>query len=119
MCKSYLNLAKEFQGISYDLITAHTAIVMTRYIILASDKRHNEDQRTMTELFHTCYDEMSDISFGRALALVLETLHVALHECISLSEEEIGIIIDAFIAGISTKFGCFFESNSNQCNRIA
>ena len=42
MCKSYLNLAKEFQGISYDLITAHTAIVMTRYIILAADKRHNE-----------------------------------------------------------------------------
>ena len=43
MCKSYLNLAKEFQGVSYDLITAHTAIVMTRYIILAADKRHNHE----------------------------------------------------------------------------
>ena len=119
MCKSYLNLAKEFQGISYDLITAHTAIVMTRYIILAADKRHNEDHRTMTEMFHSCYDEMADISFAQALTLVLETLHVALHECISLSEEEISIIIDAFIAGISTKFGGFFGANPNQHGRTA
>jgi hypothetical protein len=111
MCKSYLNLAKEFQGISYDLVTAHTAIVMTRYIILAANKRHNEDQRTMTELFHSCYDEMADISFGRALALVLETLHVALHECISLSEEEVTMIIDAFISGVSTKFGGLLVGN--------
>jgi len=114
MCKSYLNLAKEFQGISYDLITAHTAIVMTRYIILAADKRHNEDHRTMTELFHSCYDEMADISFGRALTLILETLHVALHECISLSENEISIIIDSFIDGISSRFSDLFQENINQ-----
>ena len=114
MCKSYLNLAKEFQGISYDLITAHTAIVMTRYIILAADKRHNEDHRTMTEMFHSCYDEMADISFGRALALILETLHVALHECISLSENEISIIIDSFIDGISSCFSGLFKENINQ-----
>ena len=114
MCKSYLNLGKEFQGVSYDLVTAHTAIVMTRYIILAADKRHNEDNRTMTELFHSCYDEIDDISFNRALSLVLETLHVALHECISLSEEEVRAIIDAFIVGISSRFECLFEDRINQ-----
>ena len=109
MCKSYLNLAKEFQGISYDLITAHTAIVMTRYIILAADKRHSEDNRTMTELFHSCYDEIPDISFTRALSLILETLHVALHECIFLSEKEIYAIIDAFIASFSTRFEFLYQ----------
>jgi len=119
MCKSYLNLAKEFQGISYDLITAHTAIVMTRYIILAADKRHNEDHRTMTEMFHSCYDEMADITFARALTLIMETLHVALQECISLSESEINIIMDAFIDGLSFRFSGFFENNANQLTRTA
>jgi hypothetical protein len=104
MCKSYLNLAKEFQGLSYDLITAHTAIVMTRYIMLAADKRHNEDPRTFTELFHSCYDEALDVTFDRALSLILDTLHAALHECLFLSESEISTIIDAFISGISTNF---------------
>ena len=108
--KSYLSLAKEFQGLSYDLITAHTAIVMTRYIILASDKRHNQDPRTVTELFHSCYDEMADVTFARAMALVLETLHASLHECIFLSEAEISIIIDSFIDGITSVFKDFFEN---------
>ena len=119
MCKSYLNLAKEFQGVSYDLITAHTAIVMTRYIILAADKRHNQDHRTITEMFHSCYDEMADVSFSRALTLVLETLHAALHECITLSEKEICAIIDAFIAGLSANFSELFSCEFNQTTQIA
>lgn len=32
VCKSYIKLGKEFQGISYDATTAHTPIVMIRYI---------------------------------------------------------------------------------------
>ena len=107
--KSYLNPAKEFQGLSYDLITAHTAIVMTRYIILASDKRLNQDHRTVTEMFHSCYDEMADVTFARSMALILETLHASLHECIFLSEAEIGIIIDSFIDGITASFRVFFN----------
>jgi len=109
--KSYLNLAKEFQGLSYDLIIAHTAIVMTRYIILASDKRHNQDPRTITEMFHSSYDEMVDVTFARAMTLILETLHSTLHECIFLSEAEISLIIDSFIDGITTTFKDFFERN--------
>ena len=103
-CKSYLNLAREFQGVSYDLTTAHTAIVMTRYIILASDKRHKEDPRTISEMFHSCYDEAADVTFARALTLILDALHTALHECLFLSEAEINAIIDAFITGISVIF---------------
>ena len=119
MCKSYLNLAKEFQGVSYDLIIAHTAIVMTRYIILAADKRHNQDHRTITELFHSCYDEMADVSFSRALTLVLDTLHATLHECITLSEEEISAIIDAFITAFSSKFNGIFCCEINQPSSVA
>ena len=104
ICKSYLNLAKEFQGISYDLITAHTAIVMTRYIILAADKRHNSDHRTISTLFHSCYDEVSDISLSRSLSLILETLNTVLHECISLPKSEIDTILHSFINSLSFDF---------------
>jgi len=109
MCKSYLNLAKEFQGISYDSITAHTAIVMTRYIMLAADKRHNEDPRTFTELFHSCYDEIADITFARALSLILDTLHATLQECLFLSDAEMNTIISTFIDGITANFRDFLS----------
>lgn len=30
-CKSFLKLGKEYHGLSYDALTAHVAIVFTRY----------------------------------------------------------------------------------------
>ena len=33
-CKSYLNLVKEYRGISYDAMNAHVAIAFSRYICL-------------------------------------------------------------------------------------
>ena len=113
ICKSYLNLAREFQGLSYDQITAHTAIVMTRYILLAADKRHNEDPRTMTEIFHSCYDEAADISFARALTLMLDALHAVLHDNLHLSEAEINTIVDAFIDATAENFRQVFTDNNH------
>ena len=45
-CKSFLKLGKEYYGWSYDALTAHVAIVFTRYMMLAVQKRDNEDERT-------------------------------------------------------------------------
>jgi len=104
ICKSYLNLAREFQGLSYDAITAHTAIVMTRYILLAADKRHNEDNRTITEMFHSCYDEMPDITFTQTMAMLMNVLHETLHDSLFLSEAEVNAIIDAFIVAVNNEF---------------
>ena len=47
MCKSYLSLSKEFQGRSYDMMTAHTTIVFMRYIMLALEARNSTDHRTV------------------------------------------------------------------------
>jgi len=108
ICKSYLNLAREFQGISYDSITAHTAVVMTRYIILAAQKRQNEDPRSLGELFHLCYDEMADIQFADAFAIILNVLHETLSECLFLSDKQINAFIDLFIAKLSVHFKALF-----------
>ena len=40
-CKSFLKLGKEYHGLSYDALTAHVAIVFTRYMMLAVQKRDN------------------------------------------------------------------------------
>jgi hypothetical protein len=109
VCKSYLNLSKEFHGISYDCITAHTAIVMTRYIMLAVDKRQNDDTRSLGELFFLCYDEMPDKSFPDVIAFILRCLHEVLSDCIFLSDIELKFIIDSFISKLSIYFKTFFD----------
>ena len=42
-CKSMLNLIGECHSLSYDALTAHVAIVFTRYMLLAMEQRENED----------------------------------------------------------------------------
>lgn len=117
VCKSYLNLAKEFQGISYDCLTAHTAIVMTRYIMLAIDKRQNDDPRSLGELFFLCYDEAADITFSHVMAIVLSCLHDTLHESLFLSSSEIHLIVETFIDKLSELFKYSFEPKINVlCN---
>ena len=40
-----------YRAISYDALTTHTAIVFTRYMILALEQRRNVDERSLGELF--------------------------------------------------------------------
>lgn len=104
VCKSYLNLGKEFQCLSYDAITAHTAVVLTRYMILALEKRQNEDPRALGELFFLCYDEVADIQFTEALELILSLLRNVLEESLFLTNQQISQLIDAFIAKLPEYF---------------
>lgn len=74
ICKSYLRLEKDCRSLSYDVITAHTAIVFTRYMLFAVEERRSKDARTIGELFYVCVDEMADIKYCEALRLILTTL---------------------------------------------
>ncbi|MDR0272403.1 MAG: hypothetical protein LBI27_03700, partial [Clostridiales bacterium] len=97
ICKSHLNLGKEFQCLSYDSITAHTAIVMTRYIMLAVDKRYSEAPRSLSQVFWHCCDEISDTSFTQILAVLLDALHEFLHDNIGLSDDDVSRMVGIFI----------------------
>lgn len=112
MCKSHLGLGKEFQGLSYDCITAHTAVVMLRYRRLALDKRINEDPRSMGELAIGMYDEMRDIRFSEALELVFRLLNETLEGCLFLSDGEVREIIDIFFDKVSLHFSIAFKQKS-------
>lgn len=79
-CKSVLNLIGESHSLSYDALTAHTAIVFTRYMLLALGQKQNSDQRTLGELFFYLVDEMADITFARSFYILMEKLVASLQE---------------------------------------
>ena len=88
-CKSMLNLIGECHSLSYDALTAHTAIVFTRYMLLALEQRQNEDQRTLGELFFFLVDEMADITFSRSLCILMDALIASLQEILKLSDDQL------------------------------
>lgn len=105
--KSYLKLAKEFQGRSYDALVAHTTIVFSRYIMLATTKRTNEDPRTLGTLFFAQCDEIQDVKFSEAIALLLNMLKESFGETNVLTSEQLNEVIEAFFSKISAFFNRF------------
>lgn len=98
VCKSYLALAKEYQGRNYDAQVAATSIVFLRYIMLAVESRNNQDDRTIGELFYYYSDEMEDLKFSQALILLIDTLRRVLSDFPVISQELANMIMDAFIS---------------------
>jgi hypothetical protein len=95
--KSHLRLAKELQGRTYDQMFAHTTIVFTRYIMLATASRDEQDPRTIGALFFDCCDEMDDIRFADAIRLLITLLRTALDTLDIPNDNGIDIIIQQFM----------------------
>ena len=96
MNKSYLRLAKEFQGRSYDMMFAHTTIVFTRYIMLQLEVRSNQDSKTFGGIFFDYCDELEDIKFMEAILLIVDIFKQALHDCLKIAEKKINKLLDYF-----------------------
>ena len=104
MSKSYLKLAKEFQGRSYDSMVAHTTIVFCRYIMLALESRNEQDPRTFGNLFYICCDELQDISFMTSLLLLIELLKKSLRDYLSLPGQKLQGFMSQFISSLPLFF---------------
>lgn len=100
VCKSYLNLSKECRSMSYDAMTAHTAIVFTRYMMLSLENRESNDNRSLGELFLYFSDEMSDITWMQAFQMLLQMFRTILTDNAGLSDEKINELVDAFMDAI-------------------
>jgi hypothetical protein len=100
VCKSYLRLSKECNALSYDAITAHTAIVFTRYMMLSLESRESNDNRSLGELFLYFSDEMSDITWIQAFQLMLQMFRTMLADNLDSSDEKIDELVDAFMNAI-------------------
>ncbi|WP_165791998.1 IS4 family transposase, partial [Desulfocucumis palustris] len=96
--KSFLNLAKKFQGRSYDSMVAHTTIVFCRYILLALENRESKDPKTLGNLFYLCCDELQDISFAEAFQLLLTMLKNTLRKYLTITDCALQDLINDFIS---------------------
>jgi hypothetical protein len=98
MCKSYLRLSKECHSLSYDAMTAHVAIVCSRYMMIAVAQRQTKDTRSFGELFYWCSDEMPDIRFAEALRLLMVQFQEILsQEGVVLEELVVQKLLDVFV----------------------
>mgnify|MGYP005813833093 CR=1 FL=1 len=97
VCKSYLKLGKECNSLSYDAMTAHVAVVFTRYMMLAVENRQTLDNRTLGEIFYLLTDELADISWIQAFQMLMQAFINALSDKLSLSSDQIEELMDAFL----------------------
>ena len=96
-CKSYLKLVKECHSLSYDALTAHVAIVFTRYLMLAVEQRRCEDKRTLGELFYLFTDELADITFGESFRIIMNAMIDSVCAIFKPTEEQLALFIDMFV----------------------
>ena len=94
---SYLNLSRECNSLSYDAMTAHTAVVFTRYMILSLESRESNDNRSMGELFLYFSDEMSDITWIQAFQMLLQMFRTLLSDNTELSDKKNNELANAFM----------------------
>ena len=97
VCKSYLRMTQECHSTSYDAMVAWNAIVLSRYMMLALDKRFAEDPRSFGELFFDICDEMPDITCARALLLLMDTFLNIVAEKYFLADDEVACLLDEFM----------------------
>lgn len=114
-CKSYLKLAKECRGISYDALNAHVAIVFTRYMMLSVVKRQNEDDKTICELFFCLLDEMEDITFGQSMRIIMEALLDTIMDYFHITESQ----LEEFTASFINRLPKYMQSALREANPAA
>ena len=96
-CKTYLNLISECHSLSYDALTAHVAIVFTRYLMIAVEQRRNEDDRTLGELFYYFMDELADITFAESFRIIITAMLDSMRATFQPTEEQLQLFIDMFV----------------------
>jgi hypothetical protein len=78
-------------------MVAWNAVVMSRYMMLALDKRLEEDPRSFGELFFDTCDELPDITWAKAFMLLMDTFVDIAAEKYFLADDEVESLLEAFM----------------------
>lgn len=81
-------------------MTAHTAVVFTRYMMLSLESGEKNDERSLGEIFLYFTDEMSDITWIQAFHMLLELFRNILTENTKLSDETIDKLVGTFMSTV-------------------
>ena len=63
-------------------------------MLLATEQRQNEDQRTLGDFFFV--DEMADITFYRLLVILMDVLMASLQEILDFNDEQLTVFTADF-----------------------
>ena len=96
-CKSYLRLSRDCRSISYDAMTAHVAVVFTRYAMLAVEQRESVDERSLGELFYLANEEMPDLPYYEALCRIMTQFADLVQQHCLLDESVVQEMLDIFV----------------------
>ena len=96
-CKSTLNLVGECHSLSYDALTAHVAVVFTRYLMVALEQRKSEDTRTLGEIFFFLANELDDITFRHSIQIILEAMLASIGEIFNVSDAQMDAFMNDFV----------------------
>ena len=96
-CKFYLQLISECHSLSYDALTAHVAVVFTRYLMIALEQRRNEDDRSLGEIFFFFTDELADITFGESFGIIMTAMMDSICAIFQPTEEQMELFIEMFM----------------------
>ena len=99
-CKSYLHLVKEYRGLSFDAMCGHVAVVFTRYMILAVNRRYSNDHRSLGEIFFFMVDEIADITFDDSMQIIFTALFEAISVVFQPTEAKMTEFISTFLGGL-------------------
>ena len=80
-----------------DALTAHVAIVFTRYLMIAMEQRRSEDDRTLGEIFFFFTDELTDITFGESFQIIITAMIDSVCAIFQPTEEQLALFIELFV----------------------
>ena len=103
VCKSYLKLSKENRSLSYDAMTAHVAIVFTRYMMLAVEQRESVDERSLGELFLISTEELSDVTLTAAVELIIMEFAKQIEHADLMDSDKLAAMVADFMASLPSR----------------
>ena len=109
-CKSMLHLGSECHCLSCDALNAHVALVFIRYMLLSLQKRRNEDDRTIGELFLLMVDELADTTFAHAMQLIVDAMLQTVRESFGLTEAQFLDFARQFYDRLPTSYRHFLQA---------
>ena len=105
------DLGNKYHGLSYDGLTAHVAIVFTRYMLLAVSKRNNEDDRTLGELFYLMVSEVADITYHESMMIIVEAMLATVQEEFHITDEQIECFYNKFMSKLPESMQRLLQAN--------
>ena len=103
VCKSYLKLSKENRSLSYDAMTAHVAIVFTRYMMLAVEQRESIDECSLGELFFLSTEELSDVTLTTAVELIILEFVKQIERADVMDSDKLAAMVADFMASLPNR----------------